>query len=286
MATMTKYIAFFLFGFTVFFTSSANATPADTTKNKATVDSMQLRQQIINILHDLGVKTAEDTTAIADTGAVEKKKHRHGEKHGFEFRIGNSLYPASDPGPYFDWQKFSGFRYNRVDGLFLGLGSSTPRFPDDYKDFIHYEEYDDSGRTIRIGADGSRDTLTPKDWRLTGGFGYAFGSHFWTVEGGLSHVTYLGDRSRDAMLNALEIGAEGHIRTDTRDAWLIDEDENTLTSLFAREDFQDYFKRQGFSVNGTWHIGAEHLMLSYRDDRFNNLIERDYFTFFGGHKVF
>lgn len=281
---MTKYITLVLLFFVAYFVPAAHATPADTTQSKAVADSMKLRQDVINILHDLGVKTAEDTTEAADTGNAMKQSMPRTRRHGYEFSIGNFIYPSHDPGTYFDWQKFSGFRYNRVDGLFLGLGSSTPHFPNDYKDFIQYEVYDDSGRMVKIGADGSRDTITPQDWRITGGFGYAFGSHFWTVEGGLSHVTYLG--SRDAMRNSLEIGVEGHIRTDTRDAWLIDEGENTLTSLVAREDFQDYFKRQGFSVNGTWHIGDEHLMVSYRDDRDSNLIERDYWTLFGGNKVF
>ncbi|HET7153406.1 MAG TPA: hypothetical protein VFJ29_06540 [Candidatus Kapabacteria bacterium] len=285
-----RYVAILFLCALAYIVPSANAAPADTTKTAANADSVRMRREIITILHELGVKTSEDSVEAvetADTSAAPNKKiHEH--RKGFELSIGKFIFPPHDPGPYFDWQKFSGFRYNRVDGLFLGLGSSTPHLVRSYKNYVMYNEFmdDDSASNARIAEKIKDDTLAPDDWRVTEGLGYAFGSHFWTIEGSIAHVFYLGDRERGAMLNALEIGAEGHIRTDTRDAWLLDADENTLTSLVAREDYQDYFKRQGFSINGTWHIGDEHLMLSYRDDRFNNLIERDYWTFFGGNKVF
>ena len=104
---------------------------------------------------------------------------------------------------------------------------------------------------------------------------------------GLSHLWYLGNRNNGHKPFAFELGAEGHIRTDTRDAWLVNEDENTVMSLIAREDYMDYFKRMGYSTSGTLHLGNEQLTAQYRfSEHDQSLAEHDVFTFFGGNRVF
>ncbi|MGA7162056.1 MAG: hypothetical protein WBZ48_13730, partial [Bacteroidota bacterium] len=105
------------------------------------------------------------------------------------------------------------FRYNRVEGLFLGLGTEKKFYWDGSKIISWY-----------------------------GSAGYGFGIHRWRLNLGL-------DR-QFAMDNALyEIGAEGHSLTDTKDGWFTKLSENNITSLFWHEDDRDYFTREGFSLN-------------------------------------
>ncbi len=108
--------------------------------------------------------------------------------------------------------------YDRADGLYLGVGANTP-------------------------------AAMFRARRLRGyfGFGYAFGSHYWQVFGGFS---------QDFLTRAapLRIGTEGHIITDTRDAWKMDVNENTAYALLAGEDHRDYFQRSGFSITAQQFI--------------------------------
>ncbi len=259
-------------------------TPLDSVKSNDSTriaDSIKfefnVRRTVINTLHELGIKTAEDSAEKYESNdTVEQNanpapadtSHHHWRKYHY-----NEFYGKS-PQQYDEWQPFSDFRYNRVDGLFLGLGSSTPQnFPVYSKD---------------TNANSRNNQYPERAWRTTGGFGYAFASHFWTIELGLSHLWYFGDRSYNQQKPfAFELGAEGHIRTDTRDAWLVNTGENTATSLIAREDYQDYFKRLGYSSSGTLYLGNEQLSAQYRfSEHDQSLIEHDLFTFFGGNRVF
>lgn len=133
--------------------------------------------------------------------------------------------------------QYSILRYNRADGLYLGVGSDLPLRP--------YVER-----------------------RLRGWFtlGYGFGSHYWQTSAGLQR-DFL---SRSA---PLRIGIEGHILTDTRDAWKMGPIENTLFSALAGIDARDYFQRRGFSasiqkfLDERFGIGFEYRNDSYRNAR-------------------
>jgi hypothetical protein len=100
--------------------------------------------------------------------------------------------------------------YDRADGLFIGVGADSP---------------------IRLFLE-----------RRTQGYlgvGYAFGSHYWQVIGGIKK-DFLDPEA------PLRLSAEGHVITDTRDGWKMNVIENTLASLIAGVDTRDYFKRNGF----------------------------------------
>ena len=88
---------------------------------------------------------------------------------------------------------------------------------------------------------GWRWTPAPFEYGLTryGELGYGFGGGDWRWRFGLERR---GDSGR------WSLGAEGHDLTDTRDQWIIAEEENTLASLFFRRDLRDYYRRQGGSV--------------------------------------
>jgi hypothetical protein len=63
-------------------------------------------------------------------------------------------------------------------------------------------------------------------------------------------------------------------------------EENNAMALIAHEDFNDYFKRKGFSIFGAMHVGNEHLSVTYRNDDYRELNTRQYWSFFGGRKLF
>ena len=150
------------------------------------------------------------------------------------------------------------FRYNRVEGLFLGLGSEKRYYWDGRKDFSPY-----------------------------GSIGYGFISHRWRGNIGLSRQFALGSPGDDRLF---EIGVEGYSLTDTKDQWRIKAAENTAAALLLREDFRDYFGREGFTAHTAYYMQSRELfaeaMVGYRADRYETLDQNADWSLFGGHKVF
>ncbi|MDD1750215.1 MAG: hypothetical protein LUO89_10110, partial [Methanothrix sp.] len=81
------------------------------------------------------------------------------------------------------------FRYNRVEGLFLGLGSEKKYYWDGRKEFSPY-----------------------------GSIGYGFIAHRWRGNIGLARQFAIGSPGDDRLF---EIGIEGYSLTDTKDQWRI-----------------------------------------------------------------
>ena len=102
--------------------------------------------------------------------------------------------------------------YNRVDGLFLGLGGE--------KDY-YWSGIDD---------------ISPYGY-----FGYALNLHRWRYQIGIDK--WFGNENR------FEVGLEGHSSTDSKDDWIIGPKENFVYSILAREDFMDYYNKQGASFH-------------------------------------
>ena len=143
------------------------------------------------------------------------------------------------------------FRYNRVEGLFLGFGSEK----------IFY-------------WDGSKVTSG------YGSFGYGFASHKWRLQLGLDRQFAVSD----GML--FEVGSEAHSLTDTKDEWIMNLSENNLAALFFREDFRDYFQREGFSIHTALYTkdGDVTSMLDVRflNDRYVSMDNNARWAVFGG----
>ncbi|MCX6139108.1 MAG: DUF5686 family protein [Ignavibacteriales bacterium] len=131
------------------------------------------------------------------------------------------------------------FRYNRVEGFFLGLGAE--------KKF-----YWDGRRTISG----------------YGSAGYGFATHRWRLNLGL-------DRQFAANDALYEIGAEAHSITDTKDEWRMKLWENNLVALLWHEDYRDYFGREGFSVHVARYSKepslSTQLRVDYLIDRYKSL---------------
>lgn len=138
--------------------------------------------------------------------------------------------------------------YNRVDGFYLG--GSLPR---KYRGFTN------------VG--------------MFGFGGYGFKAKRWQYQGGAEF--YIGREFRTAL------GAETHDFTDTEDGWIIPRDENTAAALFIKEDFQDYYRRKGFSLFGSQNFGNDFkLTAGYRRDDLLTLENRAVWSLFGGKKKF
>ncbi len=141
--------------------------------------------------------------------------------------------------------------YSRADGPFIGLGGDLP---------------------ARILPDAAT-------YGYLGG-GYGFGSHYWQVYGGIEHD--LLSRS-----TPLRIGAEGHVLTDTRDAWKMGRNENTLLALLAGIDARDYFQRRGFSLSARQFITPRlWLQGELRLDEYRNARREAGWSLFGPRQPF
>ncbi len=140
-------------------------------------------------------------------------------------------------------------RYNRVDGLFLG-----PRLPREYG----------YGRFLNFG--------------MYGFGGYGFASKEWQYQiGGEFNFNFLGRTT---------VGLEAHDLTASEDEWIIPEDENSLAAFLIREDFRDYYKRQGFSAYASQQIGTLKLTGTYRDVDILSIKKETNWSLFGGNKRF
>ncbi len=143
------------------------------------------------------------------------------------------------------------FRYNRVEGLFIGFGAE--------KKF-----YWDGSKTVS-GA---------------GSFGYGFTSHKWRLQLGL-------DRQFAATEDELyEIGGEVHSLTDSKDEWIMNLAENNLSSLFFKEDFRDYYQREGYSIHSARYTKygdlATMIDVRYAVDRYSSMYSNATWGVFGG----
>lgn len=147
----------------------------------------------------------------------------------------------------FETDKFM-FRYNRVEGLFLGL-----RLP-------KYDWY----REKRFSVS------------LYGHAGYGFQSKRGRYQIGLERRFF-----------HTSIGAEAHDLTDTQDKWIISTFENSLAAGFLREDFHDFYRRTGVSAyliqNFTSHFS---ITAGYRKDQYEQMKKETNWSVFGGDKKF
>jgi hypothetical protein len=143
------------------------------------------------------------------------------------------------------------FRYNRVQGIFLGI-------------------------EIPKSIAGKRNVIS-----IHGFGGYGFQEERFRYLLGVDR--YFFDR-RDYRF---EIGARLYDLTDTRDEWIITPLENTLSSILIHEDFQDYYRRKGFDVhmsqNFTIFLKG---MITFRNDDYYSLDNNTDWALFGGDKKF
>ncbi len=143
------------------------------------------------------------------------------------------------------------YRYNRVEGLFLG--ANVPP------------------------ADNFNSNLVDLD--LNGYFGYGFATKEWRFKGNAE--LWLFDKSGPAL------GTTVYNLTDSQDEWIIPTEENSLAAFFIREDFQDYFKREGFGFYLRERITSYfETSFGYFEDKYASLAKNTNWSVFGGDKHF
>lgn len=141
------------------------------------------------------------------------------------------------------------FRYNRVEGLFLGTEIARRRWYDT--------------RIVNI----------------YGNVGYGFKSEEWRYTAGMDKHFF--------NTNRLVVGVKSYDLTDSDDFWRIEYNENTLAALFLREDFLDFYNRRGFTAYINQEILNNALLrLEYRADTFKSMRNSARWSVFGGSKVF
>jgi len=146
-------------------------------------------------------------------------------------------------------------RYNRVDGIFLGLGSPKKYHWDGEKKYSLYGF---------IGYGFRSQSLNLGHWRGSLGFDRWFGNDY-----------------------RFEVGFEGHTLTDTKDDWIINQHENSAAAFLIREDYRDYFGREGFSVHAAQYFTRDvRARVDYVIDRYSSLPNSTEWSLFGGDKTF
>ncbi|MBL7074588.1 BamA/TamA family outer membrane protein [candidate division KSB1 bacterium] len=142
----------------------------------------------------------------------------------------------------------STIRFNRVEGLYLQGGDKWKSPP-------------------------------PVNVLFYGYGGYGFSMEEWRYLLGLERYWF--QRSQ------LKAGISVYRETATPDEWIIPADENSLAAFFLKEDFHDFYRREGVSVSLSQRLfGRLKLGAQYRQDEHDSLRKNTNWSLFGGHKVF
>lgn len=150
---------------------------------------------------------------------------------GSSFGLPNPIYGA--------YPALHNFRYNRVDGLYLGL--EKERMSHRLDDFLGIEGINVHGQ---LGYSFGRSAF-----QYAAGFDKPIGKSKWLI-----------------------LGGEYYNTTATEDYWRTGINENSVSSLFAGFDFMDYFNKEGIGLYGIIQAGQYlELAASYNDDRYSSL---------------
>ena len=189
------------------------------------------------------------TDASVEGNVIEQNGNNLRERDSFVHRLKLTEHPDIWQNHDFIFDKLAA-NYDRVDGLFLGLGTDKDYFWD------------------------GEDEISPY-----GFVGYAFALHRWRYQLGLDK--WVGNENR------FELGLEAHSLTDSKDYWMIGAKENLVYSILAREDFMDYYNRQGVSFHvAQYYEMNSRITLSYNVDKYASLTRNTNWSVFGGDKVF
>jgi len=142
------------------------------------------------------------------------------------------------------------FRYNRVEGLVLGVR----RLPLDWSDY--------------------------EQGRVYGQIGYAFSLDDWRYEIGAETKLSHSYRRRDF---DLKIGGAYRRNTNTGDLWKSSWAENTLAAGLFRYDFFDYYETEGWTAYVVGKLTPfVQFGVGYRDDDYRTLQNETTWSLFGG----
>lgn len=169
-------------------------------------------------------------------------------EHDYEYNSHRNQYSTL---PIWNTDEDLLVRYNRVQGLFLGLD-----FP----------------KSIR----GKNKFVS-----IYGFGGYGFKEEAWRYQIGIDRYFF---NQKDYRF---ELGGKLYDLTDTKDDWVITPMENSLAAFFTHQDFQDFYNRKGFEIymSQNWTIFFKG-MLAYRNDDYNSQIKNTEWSLFYDKRKF
>ncbi len=130
------------------------------------------------------------------------------------------------------------FRYNRVQGVFLGLS-----FPEVIRSHSRY-------------------------WTSTGFLGYGFSDKKIRYEMRLARGFFNPDSYR------FELGVALYDKIDSKDKWLISPLENTLAAFLLNDDYLDYYHHKGYEFFTSQRLALIFkAMFAYRNDQYSNVVK-------------
>lgn len=165
-----------------------------------------------------------------------------------QFKIKNDeVYVIKNPHERFDFF-LSKSRYNRVEGLFLDLG-------------------------IKF------DPIKVLGVNLIGEAGYGFSNQQWRYQVGLI--------KQSNELNITTISCFYFDETASLDDWVIGSWENSLAALFFKEDFKDYFGREGARISLSQKFLTDHKVgIELASYDYASMDRKTNWSIFGGNKKF
>lgn len=150
-------------------------------------------------------------------------------------------------------------RFNRVDGLVLGLGVSTQQFDTD-SNVLDNSLFDD-------------DFFY--DLNVTGNLSYSFKNKAFQYQLALEQ----------SFFNYILGGVEWHDFTTSTETWKTGAIESSVTSFLSGYDYLNYFKAKGFSAYLTTKPYMLQLSVGYHWNRYNSLEAITRYSMFGGKSV-
>jgi hypothetical protein len=208
---------------------------------------------------DSSVDSSKDSIILDISTASIKRKRRRG-------RVFVNTEMES-PRQFAYQEPFSMLDFNRVDGFFLGFGSSS---------MVDFGKHDELG--VNLGG------------------GYGFENKRWQYFLGSEYRIPLAKESalplnepnmkyRFYIPPTLAIGAEFHNQTSTDDSWRAKRGENALYAFFAREDFRDYYKLAGWSgYLALRPMRNAEFRAEWRSDHYESVEQDVFYGRWGGNK--
>lgn len=149
------------------------------------------------------------------------------------------------------YRNIPGFRYNRVEGFFLGFARAP----------LEWSSWDRG--------------------RIYGQAGYAFGLEDWRYSVGAE--TRLGHARRNNNFD-VKIGGSYHLNTGTDDLWKSSWAENSSASALFRHDFFDYYQTEGWTAYLVGRVTPyAQFSAGYRADEYTSLENNADWSLFGGN---
>jgi hypothetical protein len=182
-----------------------------------------------------------------DYGAAYRHRHVRDTPYAFVGEIWNR-WPYPENGVY---RPIPALRYNRVEGLVLGIGWGPPA----------WDSYERG--------------------KIFGQLGYAFGLDRVRYEVGAE--ARFGPRYGDDRFD-VKIGGAYRRQTGTKDLWKASWGENTAAALFFNQDFFDYFETEGWTLYAVAHLTPfVQFGAGFRQDVYRTLDKRTSWSLFGGN---